>query len=61
MIELEGANGYCFTFCGCEWRYMIALGEIPKFKECCPQKNGTLPVIKERPASLRYYRSLRNS
>jgi len=61
MIELDGAQGYCFTFCGCEWRYMITLDDIPQFAECCLQRDGTLPVVKERPASLQHYRTLRDS
>jgi hypothetical protein len=61
VIELEGANGYSFTFCGCEWRYMVALHEIPQYRDCCLQQDGTLRIIKERPASLRYYRTLREN
>lgn len=61
MIELDGAKGYYFTFCGCEWRYMLALDEISDFNECCLQQNGTLPIIKEYPSSLAYYRMLRDS
>ncbi len=61
MIELDGAIGYYFTFCGCEWRYMLALDEIPDFKECCLKQDGTLPIIKEHPSAIAYYRMLRDS
>jgi hypothetical protein len=61
MIDWDGAKGFCFTFCGCEWRYMLALDEITEYRGYCLQPNGTLPVIKEYPSSLSYYRMLRDS
>ena len=61
MIDLDGAKGFYFTFCGCEWKYMITLEEIPQLTECCLQQDGTLPVIKVYPSSLQYYRELRDS
>jgi hypothetical protein len=61
MIELDGAIGYNFTFCGCKWHYMMTLGDIPQLAECCLQQDGTLPIIKKQLAAFRHYQALRDS
>jgi hypothetical protein len=60
-IELDGAQGYYFTFAGCQWYYMIAEHEVRELKPFCLKPNGTLTIVKDYPQAFRYYATLRET
>lgn len=55
-IRLYGAKGFYFTFCGCQWIYIIASHEPPELSELSLAEDGTMPIVKMPLIALKRYR-----
>lgn len=43
-FRLDGHRGYMFTFCGCQWRYVVSSHRMPEIEGLCLNDRGELPI-----------------
>ena len=55
-ILVRGHRGYLFTFCGCQWIYVVSRIADPKLEEIALTERGELPIVKREWAILQHSR-----